>query len=264
LLGLGKKTRVYHLWKKGQATEEEYRGLIRACRGEIRKAKAQLQPRLATVARDNKKCFYKYMHNKKRGKESLHPLLDARGKIATKHEEKAEVVNAFFALVFNSQTDYIQDFQPTELEDREGEQNRLSIIQQEAVNELLCHLDTYNSMGPDGIHQRVLRELAKELAKPLSISYQQSWLRREVPDGWRFAGVTPIYKKGWKEDYQEPRACQPDLGAEQDYGVIHSECAYRACEGHPGDQAQPAWVHERQVLLDQPDLLLRPGDLPSG
>ena len=38
--------------------------------------------------------------------ESLHPLLDARGNTATKHEEKAEVVNAFFALVFNSQTDY--------------------------------------------------------------------------------------------------------------------------------------------------------------
>ena len=33
---------------------------------------------------------------------------------------------------------------------------------------------------------------------------------------------------------------------------------------HPGDQAQPVWVHERQVLLDQPDLLLWLGDPPSG
>jgi len=54
----------------------------------------------------------------------------------------------------------------------------------------------------------------------------------------------------------ELQVCQPDLGAGQDYGVIHPECAHRACEGQPGDQAQPAWVHERQVLLDQPDLLL--------
>jgi len=42
LLGLRKKRRVYHLWKKGQATQEEYRALIRSCREDIRNAKAQL------------------------------------------------------------------------------------------------------------------------------------------------------------------------------------------------------------------------------
>jgi len=48
----------------------------------------------------------------------------------------------------------------------------------------------------EGIHPRVLRELVEELAKPLSIIYQQSWLTGEVPDDWRFASVTPTYKKG--------------------------------------------------------------------
>ena len=45
-------------------TQEEYKGLFRSCREEIRKAKAQLELRLATVVRDNKKCFYKYINNK--------------------------------------------------------------------------------------------------------------------------------------------------------------------------------------------------------
>ncbi|KAK4806794.1 hypothetical protein QYF61_005590 [Mycteria americana] len=90
--------------------------------------------------------------------------------------------------------------QPPELEDRDGEQNKPPIIQEEAVNNLLCHLDTHKSMGPDGIHPRVLRELAEELAKPLSIIYQQSWLTGEVRDDWRLANVMPIYKKGQKED----------------------------------------------------------------
>ncbi|GAB0203339.1 mitochondrial enolase superfamily member 1 [Grus japonensis] len=74
------------------------------------------------------------------------------------------------------------------------------MIQEEAVNDLLRHLDTHKSMGLDGIHPRVLRELVEELAKPLSIIYQQSWLTGEVPDDWRLANVMPIYKKGWKED----------------------------------------------------------------
>jgi len=46
----------------------------------------------------------------------------------------------------------------------------------------------------------VLSELAEELAKPLSITCQQSWLPGEFPDDWRIASVTPIHKKGRKED----------------------------------------------------------------
>jgi len=61
-------------------------------------------------------------------------------------------------------------------------------------------MDTYKSTGPEGIHPRMLRELAEELAKPLSIIYQQSWPTREVPGDWRITNVTSIYKKGWKED----------------------------------------------------------------
>jgi len=40
----------------------------------------------------------------------------------------------------------------------------------------------------------------EELAKPLSTIYQQSWLTGEVPEHRRLANVTPIYKKGRKED----------------------------------------------------------------
>ncbi|KFP61258.1 hypothetical protein N322_02993, partial [Cariama cristata] len=74
------------------------------------------------------------------------------------------------------------------------------IIQAEIVSDLLHHLDICKSMGPDGIHPRVLRELADVLTKPLSIIYQQSWLTGEVPVDWRLPNVTLIYKKGWKED----------------------------------------------------------------
>jgi len=45
-----------------------------------------------------------------------------------------------------------------------------------------------------------MRELVEELAKPVSIIYQQPWLTEEVPDDWRIASVTSIYKKGWKAD----------------------------------------------------------------
>ena len=64
------------------------------------------------------------------------------------------------------------------------------MIQVETVRDLLPHLDCYKSMGPDGIHLKVLRGLVK-VAKLLSIFYHHSCSTGEVPDDWRLANVTP-------------------------------------------------------------------------
>ncbi|KFP34449.1 hypothetical protein N325_12668, partial [Colius striatus] len=71
---------------------------------------------------------------------------------------------------------------------------------EEIVSNLLLHIDVHRSMGPDGVHPRLLRELAGVLAKPLSIIDQQSWLIGQLPPDWKSANITPIYKKGWKDD----------------------------------------------------------------
>ncbi|KAK4824085.1 hypothetical protein QYF61_010596 [Mycteria americana] len=98
------------------------------------------------------------------------------------------------------------DSMPPELEDRDREQNEGPVIQGEMVSDLLHHLDTHRSMGPDGIHPRVLRELAEVLTKLHSIIYQQCWLTREVPVDWRLANVASIYRKGRKDDSGNYRA----------------------------------------------------------
>lgn len=63
----------------------------------------QLDLNLDTVIKDNRKCFYKNTIARKGGlRKNLHFLLDVRGNIMTKDEEK--VLNAFFASVCNSET----------------------------------------------------------------------------------------------------------------------------------------------------------------
>jgi len=77
------------------------------------------------------------------------------------------------------------------------------MIQEETVRDLLLQLDCHKSVGPDEIHEihpRVLKELAEVIAEPFSIIYQHSLLTGDVPEDWRLASVTPIYKKGCKKD----------------------------------------------------------------
>jgi len=50
-------------------------------------------------------------------------------------------------------------------------------------------------MGPDRMHTRVLRDLAEVIVEPLSIIFERSWRTGEVPEYWRKAIVTPIFKK---------------------------------------------------------------------
>ncbi|GAB0180473.1 spindle and kinetochore-associated protein 3 [Grus japonensis] len=112
--------------------------------------------------------------------------------------DKAEMFNAFFASVFNTD-DRLWDPSCPELEDRDCGNNKLP-ADPEIVWDLLLHLDAYKSMGPDGIHPRVLRELADVIVRPLSIIFQWSWESGEVPVDWKLANVVPVFKKGKKED----------------------------------------------------------------
>lgn len=59
-------------------------------------------------------------------------------------------------------------------------QNTPLVIQ--VKTDLLLQLDCHRSMGLDGLHHKVLRELAEVIAELLSTIYQCFWLSEEVPE----------------------------------------------------------------------------------
>ncbi|KAJ7400835.1 RNA-directed DNA polymerase from mobile element jockey [Pitangus sulphuratus] len=144
--------------------------------------------------------------------------------------------------VFNSKIGCPEDScrQTLELVDRDKKLNSPPVIKEETVSDLLSHLDPHKSMGLDEIHPRVMRELAEELTKLLSIIYQQSWLSGEVPGDWKLANVMPIHKKGRKEDVgsYKPVSLTSVPGKVMEQIILNAITP----TGWTRGQSQPAWV----------------------
>lgn len=60
--------------------------------------------------------------------------------------------------------------------------------------DLLLHMDAYKSMGPDGIHLRILKMLLMSLQN-LSMIFEQFWESRGVPADWKLANVPVFHNK---------------------------------------------------------------------
>ena len=73
-------------------------------------------------------------------------------------------------------------------------------VEPEGVKKLLSSLNPNKAAGPDRISSRVLKELADELYRPLTTLFQNSLNSGLVPNQWKSALVTPIFKKGDKHN----------------------------------------------------------------
>ena len=57
-------------------------------------------------------------------------------------------------------------------------------------------MKTTSAFGPDRIGPRVLQEAADILCRPLSIVFMRSLDEGVVPEDWKKANITPIFKSG--------------------------------------------------------------------
>ena len=68
-------------------------------------------------------------------------------------------------------------------------------VDPKGVAKLLDGLNVHKASGPDGLNARVLIECSNEISPILTLIYNESLARGDVPDEWRQANASPVFKK---------------------------------------------------------------------
>ena len=141
------------------------------------------------------KTFWSYVKLMKTENMSIPPLR-SREKLCTTDMDKAFALNEQFQSAFSPTTSDTVPVKP----DSPFPSIPDLIIHPDGVAKQLHKLNPSKASGPDELSPRLLKCVAEEIAPALSFLYQQSITTGEVPDDWRKALVSPIFKKGVKAD----------------------------------------------------------------
>ena len=164
----------------------------------IREAQMKYEEGLSEdIKKGDTKVFYSYLRSKTTIKESVTSVRKPDGTLSESTKETADTINFTFQSVFVKEDggplphiNYV--FNGTPLTDID-----FSVSD---VYEVLCKLKESSAPGPDGMHPKVLKECAKELSLPLYLLFRSSLDEGKIPECWKTAHVSPIYKKGSKQD----------------------------------------------------------------
>ncbi len=69
-------------------------------------------------------------------------------------------------------------------------------IHEETVVKRLKSLEENKSPGPDMVSSKFVKELDEDLCKPITTNSKTSLTSMKIPNGWKKAQVSAIYKKG--------------------------------------------------------------------
>ena len=205
---LVKVRRKHAAWKRYLETKdgEDYLKYTKArnqARWETRKSQREYEKKVAKDVKKNPKAFWKYVNSKCKFRSKI-PDLERKDKSRTSDDqEKAELLNDYFKEAFTEEdTANLPNIPNKNLD------SHLSNIDitEDMVYKKLSGLNPNKSAGPDGIQAVIIKELSKELTKPLTILFKKSINTGKLPNGWKKAHVTPIHKKDSKHNPGNYRA----------------------------------------------------------
>ena len=149
----------------------------------------------------NTKPFWRYVKSKRVDNVGVSGLKE-NGQLFEESKSKAEILLRQFSSVF-TRDDTTQPLPKTK------ESKFPSIldinIDENGVLLLIKRMDVNKAVGPDGIPNKFLKACAEEIAPVLTDIFQLSLDTGQLPNDWKTANVTPLFKKGDKHIPQNYR-----------------------------------------------------------
>ncbi|XP_072039781.1 uncharacterized protein [Amphiura filiformis] len=141
------------------------------------------------------KTFWSFIRSLRREAVGI-PTLVVDGESFTSDKSKAEALNQQFSSVFTHEDlTSVPDKGPSPFSSIDDLDIELA-----GVIKQLAQLNTSKAGGPDSIPARLLHDYATEIGPMLHYIFRQSYATGQLPDDWRKAHVTGIYKKGTKSN----------------------------------------------------------------
>ena len=181
-------------------TEENfniYKSARNRVTAEIRKAKYNYEKNLSAKIKTDNKIFWSYVRKQSKTKSVVSKLQMLNGELSSTSQETANTLNDYFTSVFKKENlDNLPNF-----EDRTFSQTVETIqITEDLVNKARNRVNPTKSQGPDQIHPRFIEQTKNNITKPLLKIFKKSIEESKLPNAWKSANVTAIFKKGERKD----------------------------------------------------------------
>ena len=202
-----RRNRAFTEWKNSKSTaiHEKFIKLRSECQKKIRKIHQDYLDSILNLENTSNdqgndknkvnKRFWSFIKANKKDSCSVAPLR-SEGVLISDAKGKANVLNKQYCSVFTKD-------EPTALPSK-GPSTAPPLpditVTENGVLSMLKKLEPNKAAGPDMISPRVLKELADPLSKPLAMLFQHSISSGTVPRQWKTATVSPVFKKGDRND----------------------------------------------------------------
>ena len=191
-----KKKRLFKYWKttKDYESYANYKKSEKLVQKTVKNAKKKFEQKLSRKNR-NDKSFYSYVSSRTKSKSNVGPIKKSDGSVTNDDKEVCDLLNSYFSSVFSAEGDG-----PVPTLSRLPCNETLTDVNfsEEAIEAKINKLKPGCAPGPDRITEKILKEVKEYITLPLSIIFTRSLQEGTVPEDWRLANVTPIFKKGAK------------------------------------------------------------------
>ena len=148
--------------------------------------------------KSDKKSFSVYVKSKSKARETIGPLTDGSN-LTYDYGEMSTILNNYFMSVFT--TDPPADV--AYMDKNNGKIVSDILITPEIVRKTIDSLKPSTSKDPNGFTNKFLKDFKNDLKVPLSLLFNKMMQTGQVPEDWRTAHVTPIFKKRSKESTKQ-------------------------------------------------------------